>query len=181
MLYAPDTAPILIFQTFRDKDISRIIVQLEQEVYCTRDCYTPHMAEVRALEFFGTLLRFHHDHVTLIDRSKRVKDANIVSCLNYLCQHYSEVTLSELAERFHYSPAQLSKLIHRHTGQTFLDFVRTKKVASAANLLRCTDRTIQDISEAVGFSNNSYFYRCFCTAYQMTPLEYRRTHRLPNG
>ena len=49
-------------------------------------------------------------------------------------------------------------------------------VTKAAELLRETRRTTQDIIFAVGYENTSYFYRAFRARFGVTPRDYRREH-----
>ena len=153
--------------------MQKVLSLLEDEAYEIGDRYTIQMTEGYLLELFGLLMRHHSDDVTIIDRSQKVNDENLVACLRYLNQNYINVSLNALAERFHYSPSQLSKLIKRYAGCTFLEFVRRKKLEKAAALLLSGDLPIKDVPEAAGFSDSSHFYRTFRDHYGMTPLEYR--------
>ena len=49
-----------------------------------------------------------------------------------------------------------------------------KRLSKAAQLLRETRLTTQDIILAVGYENTSYFYRVFRSRYGVTPRDYRR-------
>ena len=51
--------------------------------------------------------------------------------------------------------------MHQATGRTFKELLLEKRLTKAAELLRETRRTTQDIIFAVGYENTSYFYRAF--------------------
>lgn len=55
------------------------------------------------------------------------------------------------------------------------EFIRSIKLKKAANLLKTTDRTVQEIMFDCGFNNKSYFYRTFAQTYGMSPMEYRKS------
>lgn len=55
------------------------------------------------------------------------------------------------------------------------EFIRSIKLKKAANLLKTTDRTVQEIMFDCGFNNKSYFYRTFAQTYGMSPKEYRKS------
>lgn len=55
------------------------------------------------------------------------------------------------------------------------EFIRSIKLKKAANLLKTTDRTVQEIMFDSGFNNKSYFYRTFAQVYGMSPKEYRKS------
>lgn len=173
LFYSPNASPVMIFRTGGHEQVQKVLSLLEDEAYVIGDRYTIQMTEGYLLELFGLLMRHHSDQVTVIDRAERVDDENLVACLRYLNRHYAEVSLNDLAERFHYSPSQLSKLIKRYVGCSFLEFVRRKKLEKAAALLVSGDLPIKDVAEAAGFSDSSHFYRTFRDSYGMTPLEYR--------
>lgn len=173
LFYSPGASPVMIFRTGDNRQVQKVLSLLEDEAYVIRDRYTIQMTEGYLLELFGLLMRHHSDAVTLIDRTEKINDENLVACLRYLDRNYLEVSLSGLAERFHYSSSQLSKLIKRYAGCTFLEFVRRKKLEKAAALLSSGDLPIKDVPEAAGFSDSSHFYRTFRDCYGMTPLEYR--------
>ena len=54
-----------------------------------------------------------------------------------------------------------------------LQFITQKKIEKAQLLLVTDDRTVQDIAQAVGYSDSSYFVRLFKKKVGMTPQEYR--------
>ena len=68
----------------------------------------------------------------------------------------------------------LSAVVHRATGRTFKELLLEKRLSKAAQLLRETRLTTQDIILAVGYENTSYFYRVFRARFGVTPKEYRR-------
>ena len=173
LFYNPNASPVMIFRTGVHEQVQKVLSLLEDEAYEIGDRYTIQMTEGYLLELFGLLMRHHSDDVTVIDRSQKVNDENLVACLRYLNQNYINASLNALAEQFHYSPSQLSKLIKRYAGCTFLEFVRRKKLEKAAALLLSGDLPIKDVPEAAGFSDSSHFYRTFRDHYGMTPLEYR--------
>jgi len=177
LFYNSAFCPVMIFRTDRHEQVQKVLSLLENETYEIRDRYTVQMTEGYLLELFGILMRHHSDKVTIIDRTQNRNDEHLVACLRYLNQHCSEVSLSDLAERFHYSNSRLSKLIKQYTGVTFLEFVRRKKLEKAAALLVSGDLPIKDIPEAAGFSDSSHFYRTFRERYGMTPLEYRAANK----
>ena len=64
--------------------------------------------------------------------------------------------------------------MHRATGRTFKDLLLEKRLSKAAQLLRETRLTTQDIILAVGYENTSYFYRVFRDRFGVTPRDYRK-------
>lgn len=70
------------------------------------------------------------------------------------------------------SPNQVYRKIKALTGQTAKEFIRNQRLKIAAGLLVQRKRNISEIIYMVGFSNPSYFARCFKEFYGCTPKEY---------
>lgn len=101
------------------------------------------------------------------------EEATIFQVLRYAETHYTDGSLSELAQLLHYDVYWLSREIKRKTGKTYTQIVQEKRLAQAAFLLKNTDRNVADISAAVGYENISYFHRIFAAAYGKSPKQYR--------
>lgn len=101
------------------------------------------------------------------------ENAVIIEVLRYIEVNYTRGCFAEIAEQLHYDPSWLSREIKRRTGKTYTQLVQEKRLAQAAFLLRNTDRTVADISVAVGYENISYFHRIFAEAYGKSPKHYR--------
>lgn len=71
-----------------------------------------------------------------------------------------------------------SKLLYRKvkqmTGKTPVEFIRHIRMQRAAVLLREGRFSVSEVMYMVGFSNSSYFSKCFQKAYGITPTEYAK-------
>ncbi|MFC5529191.1 response regulator transcription factor [Cohnella yongneupensis] len=94
----------------------------------------------------------------------------------YLDEHYFEdLSLIDVATRYHLDPSYLSKQFKAVTGENFIEYVTRKRMEKACELLRSSDRKINDISELVGYENQRYFSQVFKKFTGQTPSEYRET------
>ncbi|GGA34392.1 response regulator [Paenibacillus physcomitrellae] len=97
--------------------------------------------------------------------------------VRYLEVHYFEdVSLIDVATRFHMDPSYLSKLFKMATNENFIEYVTRKRIEKACELLVSSDRRISDISELVGYENQRYFSQVFKKSIGFTPSEYREAH-----
>lgn len=97
--------------------------------------------------------------------------------VRYLDVHYFEdVSLIDVATRFHMDPSYLSKLFKIATNENFIEYVTRKRIEKACELLVSSDRRISDISELVGYENQRYFSQVFRKSTGLTPSEYRVAH-----
>ena len=98
----------------------------------------------------------------------------VLSALREIEENYRTADLTRLAGELHVSLPYLSAAVHRATGRTFKELLLDMRLSMAAQLLRETRLTTQDIILAVGYENTSYFYRVFRARFGVTPKEYRR-------
>ena len=100
------------------------------------------------------------------------EDAAVIQVLRYAETNYREGSFSEI------DPSWLSREVKRRTGKTYTQILQEKRLAQAAFLLKNTNRSVADISAAVGYENVSYFHRIFAAAYGKSPKHYRDGQRL---
>jgi AraC-like DNA-binding protein len=81
-----------------------------------------------------------------------------------------------LARAAHVSPAHFSREFKRTFGETPHQYLLTRRLERAAELLRKTDHTVVQICFAVGLASVGSFTSSFGRAYGMTPTAYRAAH-----
>ncbi len=106
--------------------------------------------------------------------SERDFDFSLV--LNYIQQNYRTVTLSSLAQTFHFSESYLSKLIHKKLNKSFTEILRTLKMNNALEYLMNTQMKISEIADAVGYDSVDHFSRTFRKVYGVPPQEYKKSY-----
>jgi AraC-like DNA-binding protein len=80
----------------------------------------------------------------------------------------------KLAESVHISEDYLTRIFHREMGLSLWDYLNRYRVFFAANLLRKTDDTIQEIALRSGFQDQAYFCRVFKKIYGFPPGKLRK-------
>lgn len=90
-------------------------------------------------------------------------------------------TNNELARIFGASEDHFVRRFREETGWTPARFGRERRLAAAAEWLAVTERTMEDIAEAAGFTDRFHFSRVFKTRFDQTPAAYRRMHRRENA
>lgn len=83
------------------------------------------------------------------------------------------LTLPDIAGKLAMSPNNVTRLLKKHTGKTFMQLLTERRLQKAQELLANTDSRIADIGEAVGFEDNAYFARRFKQYVRMSPRAYR--------
>ncbi len=69
---------------------------------------------------------------------------------------------------------QLYRKLKSLTGRTPVEYIREMRMRKAAQLLSQGKFSVSEVMYTVGFSNSSYFSKCFSKAYGMTPTEYMK-------
>ncbi|MHA6483447.1 response regulator [Paenibacillus sp. strain BS8-2] len=92
----------------------------------------------------------------------------------FVNRHLNEdVSLQSLADNVYLHPAYLSSVYKEWTGEGVSQYIYRRKMEHAAELLRKSNRKINEIAEDVGYQNTSYFIRVFKKYYACTPQKYR--------
>ena len=100
--------------------------------------------------------------------------APIKKAAEFLSLNYSQkLSLSQLAEHVGLSEAYLSKAFRREVGMTVSQYIAHLRCTQAAEMLRNSDISIQEISDYVGYPDNNYFVKVFKSYHGVTPSAYR--------
>lgn len=112
---------------------------------------------------------------TVVTNEENTTD--IKRILQYIYDNYSEpLTLSMLAEEFHFSTVYLSYYIKKYTEHTFLEILTSIRMYHAALLLKETNLKNGEIGSRVGVADERYFGQVFKKTYHITPYEFRKAN-----
>lgn len=91
-------------------------------------------------------------------------------------QHFrTERRITFYAEQMHLTPKYLSSVIRRASGHGPAEWITHNVLLEAKNLLRYSNMSIQEISYALHFPNQSFFGRWFKAQTGLSPKAYRDT------
>lgn len=106
---------------------------------------------------------------------KEDSEDKIDRIIRFIYDHYAEqLTLSVLAEEFHFTTVYLSHYIKKETGFTFLEILTSVRMYYAAKYLKETKLKNGEICQRIGIPDERYFGQIFKKKYNMTPYEYRK-------
>lgn len=95
---------------------------------------------------------------------------------NYIDENFDKkITLSEIAEKSFYNPIYFGNLLKKHFGKSFSTYIKEKRVSRASELLRDTDKSIDEVMSLVGYNDKKLFYAHFKEMYGTTPGAGRKT------
>ncbi len=92
----------------------------------------------------------------------------------FLDENLSDVSLSveSLSHALGVSRSSLHNKIKTVSGQSASEYIRTKRILKAKELLRENEYSVLEIAYQSGFSSPSYFIKCFKNKYGITPKEF---------
>lgn len=100
----------------------------------------------------------------------------VKNALQYMEEHYDKkLTLCDVADHTYVSQWHLSKLLNKHTGQSYSELLNTIRIKKAQELLKDSSLRIGDVAEMVGFLDMAHFSRVFKKIIGMSAQEYRNT------
>ncbi len=103
----------------------------------------------------------------------RAGEANELA--EYLSLHYSEnESAQELAEQYHLSESQLRRKFVAAYGLPPIAYRNALRCRVGAQLLLRTDASVNAISERLGFTTPTEFYRVFRKQFGVSPTEFRK-------
>lgn len=111
------------------------------------------------------------------DLQKQYPDVHplVRKALKYIQSEYANrINQGELAEELGISQEYFSSLFTKDIGEPFSKFVKRYRIEAAKQLLRASEKTKDEIAEAVGFSDSKYFNRVFKEVTGMSVTEYLR-------
>ena len=109
------------------------------------------------------------------DTAETIEVTQIKKSLAYINQYYQRsLTLKEIAEYIYISPGQYDRLFRKIIGITPFSYIVGYRIHKSSQMLAKTQKTITEIALETGFTNFSYFSKCFRDKMKMTPSEYRR-------
>ena len=118
-----------------------------------------------------------HDAVSQVNSLFVQSSGAIKSILTDIAQNYEQnISLADLAEKYHFSESYISRKIKKETGYTFVDILNGIRLMCAASLLK-TGEKISDVCEKTGFNDQHYFSQLFKKT--LTQLNIDEHNRIP--
>lgn len=114
------------------------------------------------------------EQITLTMNLSSIQNSIIVRAQNYVANHINEkISMETVAAHLHLNPSYFSRIFKQSTDEGFTKYVTRIKMQEACKLLDTTNKTIEEISDLLGYEHKSYFNKCFKNVLHISPTEYR--------
>ena len=98
---------------------------------------------------------------------------------DYISRHIHEkISVAEIASTLGVHPNYLSGIFSKCENKTISQYILNEKVYLCQNMLKYSDKTIQEISAYFAFASQSYFAMKFKEVCGMSPNRYREMYRI---
>lgn len=122
--------------------------------------------------------------VSEAEKKKKQKDVTsnvlqdhtpIGQIIEYVDHHYTDqLTLEGLADTYGFSLSHLSRTFKKKAGVSFVEYVTKLRIDYASTLLRETEMSMMQISQACGFQDYFHFSKVFRRKTSLSPSEFRK-------
>jgi len=125
------------------------------------------------------LLEFFEQYVKEIqEQSDYELDYPIRQAIRYVENNYQEdCSLSAVSEHVHLNQNYFSTLFKQKTGNNFNSYVAQYRIDMAKQLLRGSDKTIQEIASSLTYSDLKHFRHIFKKYVGISPAKFRELYR----
>jgi AraC-like DNA-binding protein/ligand-binding sensor protein len=114
---------------------------------------------------------------------QRAKFSNNVVCSNlitsiirFVDKNYAEnIKLNDAAKYAYVNPSHLSRVFNKEMNCSFRSYLNNIRIDKAKDLIESEDLTFVEISNQVGFTDQSYFNKIFKQITSQTPYQYKKS------
>lgn len=118
-------------------------------------------------------------HTTQVKQGSQLRDFYIHEAMNYIEHNFqNDISVEDISAVCGLNRSYFGKIFKEALGKTPQEFLVSYRMSKAAELLKLTQLSIGDISNAVGYANQLHFSRAFKNIYGVSPREWRNQHRI---
>ena len=175
MLYSKGSNRALVVRCGKDERLRSIVLDMCGEgLFCRKSAPAGGnlMMKGYVMLLFGWTLKAHQQKMEEVG-SISASEAVLPVMIRYIRENYTTVTLTSVAKHFGKSEGYLSRYIRRETGKTFRFLLKEFRMKQAANMIENSTCNMEEVAEAIGYSDISCFYRNFKESFGCTPQQYR--------
>jgi two-component system response regulator YesN len=137
-----------------------------------------YVGRVRGLSKFDETIQVFEQYLLVTVKcqmNSRLFSREVSEAIKYInANYYNDISLQQVAEKVEMSANYLSSLFKKEIHASFVDYVNQTRVNKAKELILHTHLKAYEISQKVGFTDESYFSRIFKRITGLRPNEFKR-------
>ncbi|MGN0107004.1 MAG: AraC family transcriptional regulator [Hominilimicola sp.] len=139
--------------------------------YITHKCpESDIMVQTYIIQFMAKINTIFKTELSLLDEAEENKTVSEIK--EYINRHFTEgITLDELAGKFYMNKYYLCHIFKKETGLTIKEFINTRRIARAKQLLP-EYGSVRELYLECGFNDYSTFYKTFKRFTGTSPTEF---------
>lgn len=173
------TIPIILLTAKGDKDTELESMRMHVDAFIPKP-FEPDILLFRVEQLINASRKYEEKvRLEVIATPERIEavsyDEKILANVTHLIEEHisdSELNVNALCKWADINNKQLYRKIKQLTGMTPVDYIKSIRMKKAAMLLKQQKFTVAEVMYMVGFSNHSYFSKCFQQEFGLTPRQY---------
>lgn len=159
----------------RAQEIRVMLRQIDREFLQKADCYDLMVKNM----LLTTLVLIRRYYAAWFEPNTGRQNAALVEQLRTVMQYidenlFADLNLEMLSDAAHMSRSHFSSLFKQLNGLSPWEYIVSRRVSHAANLLRTTSLPVTQIAIACGFNSTANFNYAFRRQTSKTPTQYRK-------
>ena len=139
--------------------------------YCIDGAYTDLLLSTLLKSSIITMLRMYTNEKGTRERAKIPLVQSIIAYINIF--YDTPISNESIASHFHFNSAYLRRVFKVHTGNTMHEFLISRRIVAAMEMLRSQNISVSDVAYKCGFQSLHHFTKTFKNRVKMTPSAYR--------
>lgn len=173
------TIPVILLTGKSDKETELESMRLDVDAFIAKP-FEPDILLLRVEQLLHSI-RSHETkaRMELLTAPKEIEavshDEKFLSTVTRLIEEHisdSELNVNTLCEWTGTNNKQMYRKLKQLTGMSPVEYIKSIRMKKAAMLLRQQKFSVAEVMYMVGFSNHSYFSKCFQAAFGTTPKQY---------
>lgn len=151
--------------------VLQTLVQLFTEDHAHKDA----LIDLNAAELIIRMLQTEARQMLIGHSEDHAASHGLAAAVQYVHRHLDRhISMDELADQAYMSKSTFYRYFRNEFGMTPLQYVNEQRMERAQELLRDAERTVTDVSYALGFSSVSHFIDMFKKHVGQTPKTYQQ-------
>ncbi|UCZ52804.1 AraC family transcriptional regulator [Bacillus shivajii] len=121
----------------------------------------------------------NEQQINLIKSHQRLPMKKVVrNMLEFIDEHYKEdIHLEEVAKSLNVNPSYLSREFKKALGFSLIEFITSKRIRTAREMLRNTSLSVTEIASEIGYNNVTHFHWTFKKLIGISPGQFRKVSK----